>query len=597
MQKKSEVLRARRAQQAHKHSLALHARTVTLLGATVVALTLSACGGGGSGTADAGPTPPPPPPVSPPPPPPPPTTTPLPPTPPSAAAPGQWGAGLAALRADGYGVVQGSAYVLGVDQCAPYIKVFNSCAGNNPTSPYIIVRPPSTSEYIDPAYGADFNSQTADGTPTNEIYRLGNNEAVLTVINMPPAAAYLGYQSYVIIRDASAYPAGGRHSVTPDPNRYAVFGSIGNAINQTLIAQQANVHFGDANATVAFLTTQNPNVETAVRNALRSVDGLDLRTVLTEPVGDFVKTGLDAPADEMYTILRYALPDPAISATSANGACSGQALRSNDTFPNAGELWRNTPQCNVWVYRISLPQAAAATFPTPAYTQKLAVPESRYSAALSELGSLLQGALNVPAGTIATATGMRTTVTYDNGVLSGQVGQQCIASGIDCVGDSQDTDAYRFLNIGTLQGSTVAYVAGVNHTDAAINNASYISLGIYDATILTGVSDLAQVNPDFTGFRSGSFATSAAAVLNALGLAGRASPALQALMPQLYIAAFSRQCPAALGTYCQTISESSIPTDHNIILSHRAYLRPGTTTGGNPDRMLTPLVIYPATSG
>jgi len=129
----------------------------------------------------------------------------------------------------------------------------------------------------------------------------------------------------------------------------------------------------------------------------------------------------------------------------------------------------------------------------------------------------------------------------------------------------------------------------VNHN--SFSNSSYISLDIYNAKEAEGVASAAQTNPEAVGFNSGTLAGSAEAVIRELGLYNLASPALKLALPSLYISVVSRNC-TYLTKYCVSLDGTSlVPSSDAINMYERAYLRPGTTTGADVNKMLVPRLI------
>src|SRR5580698_2602413 len=94
-------------------------------------------------------------------------------------------------------VTQGNVFLMTATDCPQFINIFNSCFGNNPAAPYIIPQPPVGISYVDPVYAQPLNTSGPNGQTTNIIYRLTDQEALVTIVSYPPKAAYLGYISYV----------------------------------------------------------------------------------------------------------------------------------------------------------------------------------------------------------------------------------------------------------------------------------------------------------------------------------------------------------------------------------------------------------------
>lgn len=103
---------------------------------------------------------------------------------------------VAQLRESGYSVAQGNAYLFTKESCPLFVGIFGSCFGNNSAAPYVFPQPPTQGAHVDPVYAAPFNTPGPDGN-TNIIYRLSDDDALITVVSYPPKAAYFGFQSYV----------------------------------------------------------------------------------------------------------------------------------------------------------------------------------------------------------------------------------------------------------------------------------------------------------------------------------------------------------------------------------------------------------------
>src|SRR5215471_5163309 len=128
------------------------------------------------------------------------------------------------LASHNYTVVQGNVFLMVNSECPTFMAIFDSCFGNNPSAPYIIPQPPIEHSYVDPYYAVPLETLGPEGL-TNIIYRLGNHDALVTIISYPPKAAYLGYQSYVFTRDISDYDGitpPRPPTVSPDPRRYDI---------------------------------------------------------------------------------------------------------------------------------------------------------------------------------------------------------------------------------------------------------------------------------------------------------------------------------------------------------------------------------------
>jgi hypothetical protein len=136
----------------------------------------------------------------------------------------------------------------------------------------------------------------------------------------------------------------------------------------------------------------------------------------------------------------------------------------------------------------------------------------------------------------------------------------------------------------------IGLVAGVNH--AAMGNADLVQLTVHDMKDGIGVAGAGQVDPSSVGFDGGGLAGSAEGVLTALGLLDKVSARLRKDLPRLFIALVSHDCRVAQ-SYCIPLDgKSFLPLGDRVAISERAYLRSGAAAGADPDRLLSPVVIF-----
>lgn len=491
----------------------------------------------------------------------------------------QW---IQALSSAGYQVQQGTGYYYGPTDCEIYVQIFGSCAANNPATPYAVIQPPiEAGQYIDPYYGTKpgVNAFTKPGPQgdVNELYRASDNEAVVVVMSLPPKAAYLGYQSYMFSRVTTDYPnLPTRVQNSPDPNRINVLGSLGNAINNGTLNKGAGLtpSQGAWGGYAVFVTTSNANIDAAIRNVYRTSTGRSDNSIFTEPLGTDINTGLGADADDLYTLIRYTIPQDA----------------------QASATWLNDIGNHLWVYRVINPSIPVARFPKPVLTTKVANPEAQYQSSLDELTTILSSWLRVREALPIDVKQAPASVTVDSNGNNptGTVGPECIEKGTYCVADTQDTESYRFADIGKLTGTHTVVVIGPNNATCTTDNTYYESFGVYDARTVTGIASLSQANPcaDAAGFSTGVLTGSAAQALQELGLTNKASAQLLANLPNLYVTFVSRQCDPTLPN-CLQITTQQVPLSGAMLVSQRSYLKPSSTTGANPNLLLSPNVLIP----
>jgi hypothetical protein len=480
-----------------------------------------------------------------------------------------------------YQAVRGNIFLMTTSDCPTFIRIFHSCFGNNPAAPYIIPQPPVGKSYVDPVYAEPLNTPGPNGQTTNIIYRLTDQEALVTIVSYPPKAAYLGYVSYVFTSETGNYvgitpPT--PPTPSPDTSRYEIFGSIGNDVNDVIVQQQLGVAPW-SNAVIAYITTSNKTLALALVERAKK-HGISPRSIFIEPIGSNVITGNGPEADDMVTLMRYAIP----------------------RFPAPSQVWTSLLKKNVLVYKVSNPSISVNRYGAIAYTpHTVNTVETAYapslSTALQQLTTLLSNYLAGKQFSGATYRPLMVTtkVNADGVPDAGLVGSYCIQYGIDCLGDDQDTSTYALLRLRMLGHNEAAFVVGVNHNRPDLNNTRYVSVGVYDAVDQTGVAAASQTNPQAVGFDSGSLNGSARGVLDALRIPIPPSDTeLIANLPNLYVAAMARDINnptiAPASRYTIDLQGASLPSAP-LLITERSYIVPSDTAGGNVDEMLYPWVV------
>lgn len=475
------------------------------------------------------------------------------------------------LRSAGYRVTQGNAFLFTNSDCPTFVGIFGSCFGNNSAAPYIIPQPPIEGSYVDPVYAAPLNTPGPSGQTTNIVYRLSDQDALIAVVSYPPTGAYFGYQSYVFTSEISNYHDSdplqvvAPHGSNP-PSRYELFGSIGNDLNDVVVKNQFRSPW--SGQVVVYVSTSNEVLANDLLQQL-SASGVNSKAIMVEKIGANVRTGNGPAADDLVTLIRYAVPQD----------------------QDAADAWMNNLNANVKVFKVFKP-TDVSRYPANRYTPRAGNSEEFLRVPLDELSSILNGWLAAAQPTPTVQTKTFTPTTLYNPVTqspTGLVGSECIEKGTICAGDNQDTYTYAVSPKIQLSPADMLFVAGVNHN--LLSNSSYISLAIYNAAEAAGVASASQTNPEAVGFNKGTLTGSAESVLKELGLYGQASAALKLALPQLYVALVSRNCTYAIN-YCVSLQGNSlIPSGANLDMYERAYLRPGDTTSANVNNMLRPNVI------
>lgn len=300
-----------------------------------------------------------------------------------------WQRWVNGLADEGYDVAQGGTFLLTGEQCAVFEQVFGSCFGNNPASPYVIPQPPDGAGYVDPYYATTFAGTGPDGDPTNIFFRVSDHDAIVTLLTLPPRAAYLGYVGYVFSSETSNYShALPTQMLTPDPDRFEIFGSLGKTINNIVIENQSGAAWNGE--TVMLITTANRALADALI-ASAAASGLDTDLVFPEAIGSNAITGLGKTADDFIILIRYAIPED----------------------QGDGEAWVNAYTKNALVYRVSNTAVAVNRYGPPVYTSKAASDESALQASVDELVDLLSGWLTSVSGETAESMAMTLTAHVD----------------------------------------------------------------------------------------------------------------------------------------------------------------------------------------
>ncbi|MFA6002165.1 MAG: hypothetical protein WC828_08685 [Thermoleophilia bacterium] len=436
--------------------------------------------------------------------------------------------------------------------CDYTYAVLKNCVANNPAAPYILpIIPTWPNEFSDPAL-QNMLGPTREGT--SGTYRLDPREAIVVFGTLPPAGRYTSLQTYVATRQGSydqsspAYQTLAAQDpaflntlflkLPQNPSRIESFSSVGNAINNVVIDQQSGASFGTLRF---FIITPDAGMDQAVRSALSQL-GVSSADIFTEPVSyTDMHLGLDMPADDFFTVMRYALP--------------------ND--PNAGDDWRNTLPLSVLRVRENPSSTRAAQpFPISAYDARSATPEAQYVGDLNDLiGAVCKrwGSCDQPAPLIDVQA-----------PPINDIGPSCRQIGMNCIADGQDTPYYYSSDLPLDHGEIYA-VADTLATETG--NATYVSIGINDSSKLLGVASVDD--PALKG-SAGAYAST---VNNT---------------DKLFVYFLTRNCAGLENLTdgkCLSITNDMVPPGVSIKLSLRDYVFPGTARGPDSAQLLKPTVV------
>lgn len=446
----------------------------------------------------------------------------------------------------GYEVMQGYWTVFSVEDCAFPIKTVGNCYGNNPAAPYVLPAVPQwKDEFVDRKLHLVFGALHRN---TSATYRLDEREALVILGVLPPPGAYFGIQTYVYSRQAQINTADPVYTAlapwpdvrnllftpTPNPDRMLAFASIGNNVNHVVVERASGAAFDQERS---FVITPDRVMEQSVTEGLLRAGVPDASHVLTEPVSsDLVRVGLGPGADDLLTVLRYAMPDD----------------------PDAAERWRERLPLAVLRVRDTRATRPTEPYPKPTYDTREATPEFGLADALTQLVVAVKETWEQPDAAVATFFNALSMVDL--------VGQHCLQRPMNCLGDTQDTDTYRISPPLSLDGGEVIAIVGTLAT--ATGNASYVSLGVNRSAVLTGVANLSEVELEGT----------------AAAFSGRIEHA-----DKFYVHYLARDCTGI--TPCLEVSEKNVPKGEAIKIIQRNYLFPGSARGADATKLLNPRAI------
>lgn len=452
-----------------------------------------------------------------------------------------------ALTKAGFEVARGYFKLYTIQECQYTYSALKSCFYNNPAAPYVLpVVPIWANEWVEPAL-QNMWGPTEPGY--NGTHRFDEREAILILGLLPPKGAYFGVQSWIFTRqgtyDTSSYmynyisthyPPGVLntffHTLPNHEERIVTFDSLGNINNNVVIEQQSGAAF---NQLRYFIITPDQTMDSKLRAALGKIS-IQAKDIFTEPIPSTMMIGLNEEADDFITLIRFAEPKHVAQA----------------------ERWRTDLPLILLRIRPANPDWEPAPYGPPVLEPRTALDEFPLSPDLDNLVEAVFERWSQPYNPSKVWAHVDLQTEFD------MVGPHCLQIGMDCIADSQDT-TYQGFPGGFLMdpGRVLAYV-GVLGTETG--NATYVGLGVNNATLKLGVSNLSD--HDLKG--------SAAIFANQVNNTDK-----------LYLHYFARSCAGLetlTGGACTEITPEMIPictdptglTCQRIAFSERDYIFPGT---------------------
>ena len=492
------------------------------------------------------------------------------------------------LTADGLEVSQGYTRLWTMEDCKDSYPVTFNCYANNPASPYVTSAvKPWPEEYVDPAT-TDAYGRTRPGYSTT--YRLDQREAIVLYGTMPPPGKFMSLQSYVFTHEwvveegTEGYPfgypwvndadEGGRDkfvrspmvgylfSTLPrNPERVQSFSSVSNSVNNVVMdGDRTGESFGKLRY---FVMTPDQGMDEKVRAALVEL-GVPDEDVFTEKIASTFDgmplgpLGLDEEALDFMHGFRYAMPEDEKAADAWRARLPLQVLRvreapSSDREPVPYDVVRD---------------------------ERVAEDEADLQGDLGLLKSAItaratQGPWNL-APLPATSMGQPPFMGNVESWL-GHFGPRCRSIGENCLGDGQDA-SYFFMPPQPLDSGQVYALVGTLGTQTG--NATYNGLSINDASLLSGVANVPDLDLDAPD----------------TDLQGSADGYADAVPnhDKFFVHFFARDCDGLGGLTdgaCTTVTETMVPpiTDvsapgdphlHGFFTAGlRSYVKPGSARG------------------
>jgi hypothetical protein len=473
------------------------------------------------------------------------------------------------LSQQGLEVERGYFKLYTTADCAYSYEIMHTCYGNNPAAPYVVpVMPYWPQEFVDPATRFAFG-------PTEEgygvTYRCDQSEAIIIFGLLPPPAAYCGLQTYLFTREGTYDTSSPQYqyfanfepgmldtffsTIPNNPKRIQLLASLSNSINNVVIERQSGSAFDQVRY---FIITPDQNMDEAVRSAFGQIS-VDQANIFTEPLPPTVWTGIDEPADDFLSVIRYAMPYD-----------HGYAGTPSDT-------WRK--DLPLVVLRVR--DAGQARPPEPYDPVQL---EARTADAETWLNTdLTQLTLEVSDkwGQLCAnpdCSDMRMNFIDMQAPPMTLVGPDCTEIGMNCLGDTQDTTYQLGANLPLDNDEVYAAIGTLGTTTG---NATYVGLSVNYSLTKKGVANINSEQLQDT----------------ALEFAGTVDHA-----DKYYVYYLTRDCSgleALTGGHCLSVPETMIPPCSAgasepcgyLKLVQREYIRPGTQRGPDSKLILLPRIL------
>ncbi len=490
-----------------------------------------------------------------------------------------------ALDNAGYDIAEGRADLFTIGGTEKLIPAFNTCFGNNPAAPYIV---PAVPHRPDEAYDYGDSMRSENDENLYWTYRLQENEAIVMFGNLPPEAAFIGYETFLFTRyfdgedvtrpemdwltdttglqqhlssrpdnllfDSPPIAHGGDEDedYSNDPNRVILFAN-GPTINRRTLERQIGTDFWGKQA--IFSTSPDAGFKAALDAQLE--DGL-AEIHAHSPLGADLEMGLTRRDDDFWTLMRYAVPNP-----------------QNKDASNA---WREDVANQLLVFRVTKrAPGSVVRHPTFTFEERKANTEERYLAAdLQKVADAVHSELGFDKD-----SPQELCLPLSNIPLHAP---HTVPRAMSAVGATHDAD-YRTSSARAFGSEEVFAIVGVNHTKT--HNSSYISLGIYSAEFWQGIRGISQ-GRDYPGPLN----DSAHKLFEILGGVPESLAGID--LSKFYVHVLTRpdaglEPKVVSSQLCTVIREEGsaddvvLPLDKPLRITSRAYLNPHPDASCGPD--------------
>lgn len=452
-----------------------------------------------------------------------------------------------ALSSQGYEIKQGYFYLYTLERSKYSARVMGTAYGNNPVSPYVLAAvPPWGEEFVDTATQYAMGLLDAGYNCTG---RMDPREADVILALLPPQGAYFSVQSYLFTREGTINKSDPMYqkleriseatrdaffNYSPNPTRLNIAASIGNSVSNVNIENQSGASFGQERF---LIITPDQFMKRKITAALLEAGVTDARDIFTIPLSPSLRVGVGKSADDFGTVIRYALPEDEAAAN----------------------VWKSDLPLLFLRIRDKNATRSPEPFPEVVLDQKGFNPEAGLKGDLDNLVEAVKASWGQGGASKKEFIDLETETSFD------LIGPHCIGRGMNCLADIQDT-SYHMSGGKGIDNNELYAVVGTLGTETG--NATYVSLGMYQASVALGVASVTQSEMKGT---AGAFS----------GVVGDTN--------KFFVYYVTRDCGNLAA--CTSITTEMVPKGDMLNISLREYVFPGSARSPDPSQLLSPILI------